>query len=290
MVFVRRRGRPPHPPTPDTPPTFAANGQRRPNGTEPRAASAHGASLDGRSRRAVVGPAAPPQTTGTLLRAVVCRLAGATYRARREPRSGRGRDSLARQVLRHHVVARWWPGTGTHPCRPPPRGRRTRPPRAALRPRPRSGLRTPLGLGHRRCRRGGGGGVQVESLAALLGLWVIAGAANAAGLVAFQTLMQERTTEGVRASVLAASESIMDVGCVAGVMAAAALGAALGVRAGLAVAGVMFGAAAMLGERSRRAPSRKPRAWRHRLVAALSGSALVDDVPSVTCKPWHLLW
>ncbi len=78
-------------------------------------------------------------------------------------------------------------------------------------------------------------------------LWILGGAGNALGSVAYESLLQERTPDAVRGRVMGASEATLDASYLIGILAAAWLGGAGGARAGLAVSGVVFFAAALAG-------------------------------------------
>jgi MFS family permease len=71
-------------------------------------------------------------------------------------------------------------------------------------------------------------------------LWLIAGAANALGTVAYESLLQERTPDHLRGRVMGASEAVLDGAFLAGVSMAPWLGDALGVRGAYAIAGGLF--------------------------------------------------
>jgi predicted MFS family arabinose efflux permease len=89
------------------------------------------------------------------------------------------------------------------------------------------------------------GASRAQALTAILPLWLVAGAANAVGSVAYETLLQERTTDSLRGRVLAASEATLDAAYLVGVFAAGWLGTALGIRATYAIAGGAFLVAAL---------------------------------------------
>jgi MFS transporter, DHA3 family, macrolide efflux protein len=84
-------------------------------------------------------------------------------------------------------------------------------------------------------------------LSSLLGLWLLAGSGNAIGTIAYQSLLQDRTPDRLRGRIVAASETVLDAAYLAGVTLAGWLGAHMGLRTALAVAGGCFMAAAVVG-------------------------------------------
>ena len=84
-------------------------------------------------------------------------------------------------------------------------------------------------------------------LSSLLGLWLLAGSGNAIGSIAYQSLLQKRTPDHLRGRIVAASETVLDVAYLAGVTLAGWLGSHMGLRTALAVAGVCFLGAAVVG-------------------------------------------
>jgi MFS family permease len=80
-------------------------------------------------------------------------------------------------------------------------------------------------------------------------LWLPAGVANATGTVAYETLLQERTADGMRGRVMAALQAALQAGLLAGVGIAAltdvVFAGADAARAGLMLSGGAFGAAAL---------------------------------------------
>jgi MFS family permease len=86
---------------------------------------------------------------------------------------------------------------------------------------------------------------RAQRLSGILPLWLLAGAANAVGSVAYETLLQERTPDSLRGRVIAASEATLDASYLGGVFAAGWLGTGLGVRATYSVAGAAFLLAAL---------------------------------------------
>ena len=94
-----------------------------------------------------------------------------------------------------------------------------------------------------------GGAVLVASLQrdlpAVLLLWLIAGAGNGAGTVAYESMLQERVPDEVRGRVMAGAGAILDGSFLIGILVAGFLGSALGIRGALAGSGVLFLAAAL---------------------------------------------
>ncbi len=90
-----------------------------------------------------------------------------------------------------------------------------------------------------------------SSLLALLApvavLWLVAGSANALGSIAYESLLQQRTPDHLRGRVFGAAEAVLDVTYLVGALAAAALGALVGSRVGVGVAGVAVLVAAAYG-------------------------------------------
>jgi MFS family permease len=98
-----------------------------------------------------------------------------------------------------------------------------------------------------------GGSVMLASraptLTPVLLLWLIAGAGNALGTIAYETLLQQETPNELRGRVFAASEGVLNVCYLVGVAAAGGLGAWVGIRWGFTVAGGVFIVAAFLSRR-----------------------------------------
>ncbi|MDP9406261.1 MAG: MFS transporter, partial [Actinomycetota bacterium] len=65
-------------------------------------------------------------------------------------------------------------------------------------------------------------------------LWVLGGAGNALGSIAYESLLQERTPDAVRGRVIGASEATLDASYLVGILAAAWLSDAVGARGGFA--------------------------------------------------------
>ena len=76
-------------------------------------------------------------------------------------------------------------------------------------------------------------------LAPVAVLWLVAGSANALGSVAYESLLQQRTPDRLRGRVFGAAEAVLDVTYLAGALAAGAIGASLGSRTVVAVAGAV---------------------------------------------------
>jgi MFS family permease len=95
-----------------------------------------------------------------------------------------------------------------------------------------------------------GGSVMLASraptLTPVLLLWLIAGAGNALGTIAYETLLQQETPNELRGRVFAASEGVLNVCYLVGVGVAGGLGALVGIRWGFTVAGVVFIFAALM--------------------------------------------
>lgn len=133
------------------------------------------------------------------------------------------------------------------------------------------------------------GGVGVAVLVAsrtgaiptVLLLWLVAGAANALGTVAYESLLQERTPDHLRGRVMGASEAVLDGAFLAGVSTAGWLGNAVGIRGAYAVAGGMFLATALstrwlLGSRRRGGTPRAVGFKRDALTPQPVGQARVE--------------
>jgi predicted MFS family arabinose efflux permease len=76
--------------------------------------------------------------------------------------------------------------------------------------------------------------------------WLFAGAANSVGNVSYESLLQERTPDGLRGRVFAASEAVLDGAYLAGAFAAGFLGAWLEAPGAFVVSGTLLLAAALL--------------------------------------------
>lgn len=101
------------------------------------------------------------------------------------------------------------------------------------------------------------------ALGPVLILWLLAGAANALGTVAYETLLQESTPDELRGRVMAAVEASLQGGLLLGVGAAGAADAIFGdrpSRPGMFLCGVVFLAAALLAWRMLRRPAAPPAA------------------------------
>jgi MFS family permease len=105
-----------------------------------------------------------------------------------------------------------------------------------------------------------GGAVMLASrsptLTPVLLLWLIAGAGNAMGTIAYETLLQQETPNEFRGRVFAASEGVLNLCYLAGVALAGVLGDLLGIRWSLMVAGACFAAAGLFSQRLMKAPAR----------------------------------
>ncbi|MDP9223298.1 MAG: MFS transporter [Actinomycetota bacterium] len=98
-----------------------------------------------------------------------------------------------------------------------------------------------------------GGSVMLASrsptLTPVLLLWLIAGAGNALGTIAYETLLQQGTPNEFRGRVFAASEGVLNVCYLVGVAVAGGLGDWIGIRWSLVVAGAVFVGAGLLSRR-----------------------------------------
>lgn len=81
---------------------------------------------------------------------------------------------------------------------------------------------------------------QSRVLSSLLCLWLVAGSGNAVGTIAYQSLLQQRTPDALRGRIMAASEAVLDIAYLAGILIAGWLGGHAGLRVDLAVAGGLF--------------------------------------------------
>jgi len=111
---------------------------------------------------------------------------------------------------------------------------------------------------------------RATALPPVLLLWLAAGAANALGTVSYESLLQERTPDGLRGRVMAASEAVLDTTFLAGLAAAGWLGSSLGVRGAYAVSGAVFLLTALVSRVLLR-PHKQPR--RSQLVSEGAPSA-----------------
>lgn len=84
-------------------------------------------------------------------------------------------------------------------------------------------------------------------LAPVAALWLLAGGANALGSVAYESLLQRRTPDRLRGRVFGAAEAALDVTYLVGALAAGALGAAVGSRVAVGIAGAAVLVAAAYG-------------------------------------------
>lgn len=101
----------------------------------------------------------------------------------------------------------------------------------------------------------------IALLAPVAALWLVAGSANALGSVAYESLLQQRTPDHLRGRVFGAAEAVLDVTYLVGALAAGALGALVGSRVGVGVAGaavLVAGAYGVLVFLQRRAPATPP--------------------------------
>ena len=94
------------------------------------------------------------------------------------------------------------------------------------------------------------------TLTPVLLLWLIAGAGNAMGTIAYETLLQQETPNAFRGRVFAASEGVLNLCYLAGVALAGGLGDLVGIRWSLLVAGGAFVVAGLLSQRLMKTPSR----------------------------------
>jgi MFS family permease len=98
--------------------------------------------------------------------------------------------------------------------------------------------------------------------------WLFAGAANSVANVSYESLLQERTPDALRGRVFAATEAVLDAGCLSGTFLAGVLGSLLHVSGALSISGGALIFAAAL------APFLLPRPVGPKEDRALSGSAL----------------
>jgi MFS family permease len=77
-------------------------------------------------------------------------------------------------------------------------------------------------------------------LSTLLLLWLVSGFANGLGVVAYSSLLQERTPDAFRGRVMAASEAVLQGSLLAGASAAAWFASTMGVRTTFAISGGLF--------------------------------------------------
>jgi MFS family permease len=105
-----------------------------------------------------------------------------------------------------------------------------------------------------------GGAVMLASrsptLTPVLLLWLIAGAGNAMGTIAYETLLQQETPNEFRGRVFAASEGVLNLCYLGGVAIAGVMGGLIGFRWSLMVAGAGFILAGFLSQRLMTAPPR----------------------------------
>jgi MFS family permease len=84
------------------------------------------------------------------------------------------------------------------------------------------------------------------SLSSILGLWVISGAANGMGSVAYDSLLQERTPDAFRGRVMAASEAVFHGAFLLGVSLSGWFGSRVGIRPTYALSGLLLLATAVV--------------------------------------------
>lgn len=120
---------------------------------------------------------------------------------------------------------------------------------------------------------------RAASVSPVVVAWLVAGSANAVGTVAYETLLQERTPDRLRGRVIAASEAVLDGAYLTGVLAAGAMGTALGVRGAFAASGLLLlvtalSSRALLGRAAAPGPAR----------SAEAGTASAEE-PAVQAAP-----
>jgi MFS family permease len=99
---------------------------------------------------------------------------------------------------------------------------------------------------------------QSGSLEVVAVLWLLAGIGNALGSVAYETLLQQHTSDDRRGRVFGVADALLDATFLVGALAAVAIGAALGERAGIAIGGAgdvlaaAYGTTALLRRRGER--------------------------------------
>jgi MFS family permease len=120
---------------------------------------------------------------------------------------------------------------------------------------------------------------QATSVATLALVWVFAGTSNGFLNVAYETLLQERTPDHIRGRVMAASDAVLDVALVAGLLLAGTVSVTLGVRGSFALAGVLVVCSAAVAVRLLR-PQRRaaPLAHSARFMPTLTEAATVGDL------------
>jgi MFS family permease len=84
------------------------------------------------------------------------------------------------------------------------------------------------------------GSAPATAIGVVLALWGLAGAGNAVGMIANETLLQELTPAAVRGRVFAAFDAVTDAAFLCGALAGGALGAAVGIRGALVACGTLF--------------------------------------------------
>ena len=81
---------------------------------------------------------------------------------------------------------------------------------------------------------------QVDALSAACLLWVLSGFVNAIGNFAYNSVLQERTPDGVRGRVMGAAEGVMSGTYLVGAAVTGWLGAQVGIRFVYALSGLIF--------------------------------------------------
>lgn len=94
---------------------------------------------------------------------------------------------------------------------------------------------------------------QAQVLSPVLVFWLFAGAGNAVGTVAYESLLQERTPDALRGRIIAAVEACVHVSFLIGALFASGLASAVGIRGSYIVSGLLLLVAAMVGRRLFRA-------------------------------------
>jgi MFS family permease len=120
---------------------------------------------------------------------------------------------------------------------------------------------------------------QATAVATLVLVWVFAGTSNGFLNVAYETLLQERTPDHIRGRVMAASDAVLDVALVAGLLIAGTVSVTLGVRGSFALAGVLVVCSAAVAARLLRSEARPaPLAHSARFMPTLVEAVMVGDL------------
>jgi MFS family permease len=135
---------------------------------------------------------------------------------------------------------------------------------------------------------------RATALTPLLIFWLCAGAGNALGTVAYETLLQEHTPDAYRGRVIAASEAVIDAAFLVGGAVAGALASGFGARGAFVVCGAVFLVAAvasrmLLGtRRAMETPSTAPLADLPSLGAAAGPGSVGSVHPTAASAVFEL--